>query len=36
MGHTSESYAEPEFQSHLLGGIRFAALGEGSCGPSRT
>ncbi len=31
MGHTSESYAEPEFQSHLLGGIRFAALGEGAC-----
>ena len=24
-GHTSESYAEPLFRSHLLGGIRYAA-----------
>src|SRR5882672_6634006 len=24
-GHTSESYAEPLFQAHLLGGIQFAA-----------
>ncbi len=25
MGHTSESYAEPAFERHLLGGIRWAA-----------
>lgn len=25
LGHTSESYAEPLFQQHLLGGIRWAA-----------
>ena len=24
-GHTKESYAEPEFLKHLLGGIRWAA-----------
>ena len=24
-GHTAESYAEPEFRAHLLGGIRWAA-----------
>lgn len=24
-GHTSESYAEPEFRTHLLGGLRYAA-----------
>ena len=25
MGHTAESYAEPEFRAHLLGGLRWAA-----------
>jgi type 1 glutamine amidotransferase len=25
MGHTSESYAEPAFRAHLLGGIQYAA-----------
>ena len=25
MGHTSESYSDPSFRRHLLGGIRFAA-----------
>ena len=25
LGHTSESYAEPLFQQHLLGGLRWAA-----------
>jgi len=25
MGHTAESYAEPRFRAHLLGGIRWAA-----------
>ena len=25
MGHTAESYAEPAFERHLLGGIRWAA-----------
>jgi hypothetical protein len=24
MGHTSESYHEPEFLAHLLGGIEYA------------
>jgi type 1 glutamine amidotransferase len=32
MGHTAETYTEPEFLTHLLGGIRYAALGEGACG----
>src|SRR5262249_25882089 len=32
-GHTSESYTEPEFVAHLLGGIRSAAgLEPGACG----
>ena len=28
MGHTEQSYAEPEFLAHLLGGIRWAAGGR--------
>jgi type 1 glutamine amidotransferase len=33
LGHTSESYAEPEFRRHLLGGIRWAAgMAPGRCG----
>ncbi|MGI5523927.1 ThuA domain-containing protein [Micromonospora sp. CA-259024] len=36
-GHTRESYAEPEFLSHLLGGIRTAAGVENAdCGASKT
>ena len=31
MGHTTESYAEPLFRSHLLGGIESAAGIAGSC-----
>ena len=32
MGHTAESYAEPAFRAHLLGGIRYAAgLEPGDC-----
>src|SRR5918992_1126031 len=32
-GHTDESYAEPQFRAHLLGGIKWAAkLAEGECG----
>ena len=31
LGHTVESYAEEEFLRHLLGGIRYAALAEGTC-----
>jgi len=31
MGHTSESYAEPLFRLHLLGGIESAAGVAGSC-----
>ena len=31
MGHTSESYAEPLFHLHLLGGIKSAAGVAGSC-----
>jgi type 1 glutamine amidotransferase len=31
-GHTVESYSEPDFRRHLLGGIRWAAgLAKGSC-----
>ncbi|PXY24440.1 ThuA domain-containing protein [Prauserella flavalba] len=31
-GHTVESYAEPEFRQHLLGGIRYATgEAEGNC-----
>jgi type 1 glutamine amidotransferase len=32
MGHTKESYAEPLFRRHLLGGIESAAGVAGSCG----
>jgi type 1 glutamine amidotransferase len=32
MGHTKESYAEPLFRQHLLGGIESAAGVAGSCG----
>ncbi|WP_433127336.1 ThuA domain-containing protein [Micromonospora sp. CA-240977] len=36
-GHTRESYAEPEFLSHLLGGIRTAAgVEDADCGASKT
>ncbi|MEV6815486.1 ThuA domain-containing protein [Micromonospora sp. NPDC051296] len=36
-GHTNESFAEPEFLTHLLGGIRTAAGVEGAdCGASLT
>ena len=31
MGHTSESYAEPLFRLHLLGGIETAAGVAGEC-----
>jgi hypothetical protein len=31
MGHTSESYAEPLFRLHLLGGIESAAGLAGGC-----
>jgi cytochrome c len=32
-GHTDESYAEPDFRKHLLGGIKWAAgLVDGECG----
>jgi hypothetical protein len=32
-GHTIESYSEPAFRRHLLGGIKWAAkLAEGDCG----
>lgn len=31
MGHTKESYAEPLFRLHLLGGIESAAGGAGDC-----
>jgi type 1 glutamine amidotransferase len=33
MGHTAESYADPLFRAHLLGGIRFAA-GYPDCDPA--
>lgn len=33
-GHTRESYADPQFLQHLLGGIRFAARIEGADPPS--
>ncbi|MEU4551215.1 ThuA domain-containing protein [Micromonospora violae] len=37
LGHTRESYAEPQFLSHLLGGIRTAAGVENAdCGASKT
>jgi cytochrome c len=31
LGHTAESYGEDAFLGHLLGGIRYAARGEGAC-----
>ncbi|GAA2123901.1 ThuA domain-containing protein [Streptomyces synnematoformans] len=32
-GHTKESYSEPDFRTHLLGGIRYATGAvEGDCG----
>ena len=31
LGHTQESYAEANFRTHLLGGIRYAAQGTGNC-----
>jgi cytochrome c len=34
MGHTTESYAEPLYRLHLLGGIESAAGAVGSCAPS--
>jgi cytochrome c len=33
MGHTAESYREPLFRLHLLGGIESAAGVAGDCGP---
>ena len=31
-GHTKESYSEPLFRQHLLGGIQFAAkIKDGGC-----
>jgi cytochrome c len=33
MGHTAESYGEPLFRLHLLGGIESAAGVAGDCGP---
>jgi len=37
LGHTIESYAEPEFLSHLAGGIKYAAgLEEADCSPDST
>ncbi len=36
LGHTSESYSEPLFLQHLLGGIRFAAgFPDNDCRPAR-
>ena len=36
-GHTIESYAEPEFRTHLLGGIQYAAgLAPADCAPDGT
>ena len=36
MGHTPESYGEPLFRLHLLGGIESAAGIGGECGPPKT
>jgi len=33
MGHTADSFREPLFQLHLLGGIESAAGVAGDCGP---
>jgi cytochrome c len=36
-GHTNESYSEPEFLTHLAGGIRYAAgIEEADCTPEGT
>nr|MDT0657733.1 ThuA domain-containing protein [Micromonospora sp. DSM 115978] len=35
MGHTAASYGEAHFRTHLLGGIRYAALGTGTCAPGQ-
>ncbi|MCC5822128.1 MAG: ThuA domain-containing protein [Phycisphaerales bacterium] len=35
-GHTKESFAEPDFRRHLLGGIRWAAGEDDPDGPVRT
>lgn len=35
MGHTTESYGEPHFLSHLLGGIRWAANAKSSASQGR-
>jgi cytochrome c len=35
MGHTNESFSEANFRTHLLGGIRYAAQGTGSCSTSQ-
>ena len=36
MGHTEGSFAEPDFRTHLLGGLRTAAgVGDADCGPER-
>jgi type 1 glutamine amidotransferase len=35
MGHTTESYSEPPFRRHLLGGIESAAGVAGSCAVER-
>jgi type 1 glutamine amidotransferase len=35
MGHTSDTYYEPLYRSHLLGGIRYAAgVAAGNCDPN--
>ncbi|WP_051871632.1 ThuA domain-containing protein [Streptomyces sclerotialus] len=35
-GHTKESYADPAFRTHLLGGIRYAAgLAQADCRPEQ-
>lgn len=37
LGHTKESYAEPEFRAHLLGGIQYAAGAvESDCSAAQT
>uniref|UniRef100_A0AAU3GM69 ThuA domain-containing protein n=1 Tax=Streptomyces sp. NBC_01401 TaxID=2903854 RepID=A0AAU3GM69_9ACTN len=34
LGHTKESYADPDFRQHLLGGLRYAAgQAEADCAP---
>ncbi|MET8337852.1 ThuA domain-containing protein [Streptosporangium canum] len=37
LGHTAESYTEPNFRAHLLGGIRYAAgVAPADCGSTPT